>query len=464
MKNTSKQRGKLHKRNIETLACMVAFLFLCFWISIVSVQKIRFVDTENEERILLKQYVQKIEQGDYVSCDYPYLVISTQGDVLHHNQDVFQFYQNKVNVEEILTIDESFLHNYKDYTKVFFTTKQDQTVTGFVIFLIPLNETRQQVSGDIVMAVHPLIVGFVVSIGVLIYQIFYSNKRVLRPISEITESARAIINGNYEKEVLRVYSEKVQANEVGQLTYSFELMRDELKAKQIKEEQLKKSQQELISCISHDLKTPISTIQAYAEGLRDGIARTDSERMEYVHTILEKTSLLNAMITELLEFSNTQLKQLDINKEEIYLQDYLTPVLKELEGYVTYHSMKLNITNMEENPLVTIDPKRITEVLYNLIENSIKYKQTINPMIHIHVSRKEKHVLIRVIDNGIGINASDIPYVFDKFYRAEKSRSSNIPGSGLGLSICKYIIEQHNGEIYCKNLSSSGCEFGFTIN
>lgn len=443
---------------------MVAFLFLCLLLSIVRVQNIQLVDTENENRILLKQYVQKMERGEYVNCEYPYVVISTQGDVLYQNQDIVDIYQNKVNVEEMLTVDESFLHNYKGYTKVFFTMKQNQTVTGFVVFLVPLDETRHQINGEVVTALLPLIIALVVSVGVFTYQLIYSRRKVYKPMEEITESARAIINGNYEKEVLRVYSTKIRANEVGQLTYSFELMRDELKEKQIKEEQLKKSQQELISCISHDLKTPISTIKAYTEGLRDGIARTDTERMEYVHTILEKTNLLNTMITELLEFSNTQLRQLDIKKEEIYLKDYLTPVLKELEGYVTYHSIEFHVTNMEENPIVTIDPKRITEVLYNLIENSIKYKQTVNPMIHIHISRKEKGILIRVVDNGIGINASDIPYVFDKFYRAEKSRSSNVPGSGLGLSICKYIIEQHNGEIYCKNLTSSGCEFGFTIN
>ncbi len=464
LKNTSKSLGKLHKRNIETLVGMVAFLFLCLWISVDRVQNIQFMDTENENRILLKKYVEKIENGNYVSCDYPYLVISTHGDVLFQNQDVFQFSQNKVNVEEMLTVDEYSLHQYKDYKKVFFTIKQNQTVTGFVVFLVPIDETRQQINGEITMAFLPLMIGLVIAIGVFTYQMIYSKRRVYKPMEEITESARAIINGNYEKEVLRVYSTKIRANEVGQLTYSFELMRDELKEKQIKEEQLKKSQQELISCISHDLKTPISTIKAYTEGLRDGIARTDIERMEYVQTILEKTNLLNTMITELLEFSNTQLKQLDIKKEEIYLQDYLTPVMKELEGYVTYHSMKFFVTNTEENPIVIMDSKRITEVLYNLVENSIKYKQANDPMIHIHITRKEKGILIRVIDNGTGINANDIPYVFDKFYRAEKSRSSNIPGSGLGLSICKYIIEQHNGEIYCKNLTSSGCEFGFTIN
>ncbi len=115
------------------------------------------------------------------------------------------------------------------------------------------------------------------------------------------------------------------------------------------------------------------------------------------------------------------------------------------------------------NLIVTIDPKRITEVIYNLIENSMKYMDNKKGRIIIEAEYVEKHILIKVIDNGPGISADDIPYVFDKFYRAEKSRSSSIPGSGLGLSICKYIINEHGGEIYCKSSNRNGCEIGFTI-
>ncbi|MDD5936589.1 MAG: HAMP domain-containing sensor histidine kinase [Clostridiales bacterium] len=464
MRRTKKPLGKLHRRNLETLACLVAFLFLCLSVSIGQLKKIQLVDTENQYRTVLNQYVVPIEQGNYVACEYPYVIVTTAGDVVYENKDVFQLVGHKVNVNEILTMDESFIRNHDNYTKVFFTVNQGDTIDRFIVFLVPLDEKKDQVGSKVVKAMVPMIVGTAISVSVFAYQMLSANRKVLHPIEEISDSAKAIINGDYGKEVLRVYDTKVQANEVGDLTYSFELMRDELKAKQIKEEQLKKAQQELISCISHDLKTPLSTIKAYSEGLRDGIARTKEDKEEYVQIIIEKTNLLTTMISELLEYSNAQLKQMDIKKEEIYLADYFTPVLKELEIYVKQNDMEFSSEVMEENPILTIDPKRITEVLYNLIENSMKYRREEKAKVLIKVSRTDKQVLVRVIDNGIGINANDIPYVFDKFYRAEKSRSSNIPGSGLGLSICKYIVEQHNGEIYCKNISPSGCEFGFTIN
>ena len=113
--------------------------------------------------------------------------------------------------------------------------------------------------------------------------------------------------------------------------------------------------------------------------------------------------------------------------------------------------------------LVFIDPKRITEVIYNLVENSIKYIDGKKGKIIIEAVREDRFILIKVKDNGVGISSDDIPYVFDKFYRAEKSRSTNVPGSGLGLSICKYIISEHGGEIYCKSGNNIGCEIGFTL-
>lgn len=113
--------------------------------------------------------------------------------------------------------------------------------------------------------------------------------------------------------------------------------------------------------------------------------------------------------------------------------------------------------------IVTIAPKRITEVIYNLIENSMMYIGNKLGRIEFEAVRKGNFVLLKVKDNGPGISADDIPYVFDKFYRADKSRSSSIPGSGLGLSICKYIVNEHGGDIYCKSFNINGCEIDFTI-
>jgi signal transduction histidine kinase len=169
------------------------------------------------------------------------------------------------------------------------------------------------------------------------------------------------------------------------------------------------------------------------------------------------------MINELLEYSNAQLNKLDIIKEEIYFLDFFNPLMIEINVFVKQNGLSFSYEQRLENMLVVIDPKRITEVMYNLVENSIKYIGNKQGKITIEAERQDKFVLIKVKDNGIGISPDDIPYVFDKFYRAEKSRSTSIPGSGLGLSICKYIINEHGGEIYCKSSNHNGCEIGFTL-
>lgn len=369
-----------------------------------------------------------------------------------------------LNTQEMLQTDKSFSINNKNEIKEGFVLENEGKVNGFVVFLIPEKDILiESNSTRVINIFSPVFIGILISASIVLARTLYFSRRILTPLKEISSSTKGIIAGNYDLEVIRTYEKQIGENEVGDLTYSFELMRDELKAKQIREEVLKKSQQELISCISHDLKTPISTIKAYSEGLRDGIARTPKAQEDYVNIIIGKTDLLIGMINELLEYSNTELNQLEINMKEVYFYEYFIPVMKELEVYVKQKNIDFAYEVNNEDMLVNIDKRRITEVLYNLVENSIKYMKGATGSIVIEAERQNGKVLIKVKDDGIGISPDDIPYVFDKFYRAEKSRSSSIPGSGLGLSICKYIIEAHGGEVYCKSRHNKGCEFGFTL-
>lgn len=406
----------------------------------------------------------EIEKGIYYKSKYSYIVFELDGSVLYNNTALEYKKGDILNIQEMLQTDKSFNINNKDKIKETFVLQKEGKTAGFVVFMIPKNEVMMDSNYSRVWRVfYPLFLGVFISIIMLVIRTSYCNLRILKILKEISSSSKAIIAGNYNLEVLRTYENVIGENEVGELTYSFELMRDELKEKQIKEESLKKSQQELISSISHDLKTPLSTIKAYSEGLRDGIARTSESQKNFVNIIIGKTDLLIQMINELLEYSNTQLKQLDIRRQEIYFLEYFIPVMKEIEVFVKQKDMEFSYEIKTSDMLINIDTKRITEVLYNLVENSMKYIGEKKGHIEIKAERQEDYILVKVKDNGIGISSDDIPYVFDKFYRAEKSRSSSIPGSGLGLSICKYIITEHGGEIYCKSRHNKGCEIGFTL-
>lgn len=454
----------IYRINIITAAMIVVVLFVSALISVGLFLNMDFRAYDNEIRMRVSQQLNKIEKNTYEKGEYPYMVLSLDGKVAYSEPPFENKTGDRVNVQEMLQFDRSFSQKYKNTVKESFVLRQSGKASGFAIFLVPEDEVVTD-SRHIraIKLFLPVFSGILTGVVLIIFRSIYLNKRILKPLKEICASAQGIIAGNYNLEVVRIYGKTTDHNEVGDLTYSFELMRDELKMKQIREEILKKSQQELISCISHDLKTPISTIKAYSEGIRDGLAKTPQRQAEYVGIIINKTDLLTEMINELLEYSNAQLNQLEINRREIYFSEYFTPVMAELEIFVKKSGIDFSCGFKTPDMLVTIDTRRITEVLYNLVENSIKYIGEKTGKITIEAERQDEFVLIKVKDNGIGIRPDDIPYVFDKFYRAEKSRSSSIPGSGLGLSICKYIVNEHGGEIYCKSRHGQGCEIGFTI-
>ncbi len=459
-----KQKHKMAYINvITTVLCAVVIFAGAVWsFCLLRSVEVRYYD--NQARTLLNDTMKEIEAGKTAVCQFPYIVFGTDGQVHYADEEFEVAAGDTVNVQEMLQTDEYFAAKHAGQNKRTFTLNTGSVVTGFVVFLLPEDilmegTIKEQISKDLIPAGAAVVIVILLQMAMsLLY-----NRRVFRPLREISTSANHIIAGNYDYEVLRVSGKTVRDDEMGDLVYSFELMRDELKEKQLKEEQLKKSQQELISCISHDLKTPISTIKAYGEGLRDGIAQTEETRREYEEIIINKTNTLNQMISELLEYSNAQLNQLEIVPKEIYFLSYFEEVARELQGYAKQRGVVLTYQTDLTDMIVTIDCRRVTEVLYNLIENSIKYIGEQAGKIKLIAVAEDQRVLIRVIDNGIGINADDIPYVFDKFYRAEKSRTSSIPGSGLGLSICKYIIETLGGTIYCKSSQGQGCEIGFTL-
>jgi signal transduction histidine kinase len=413
---------------------------------------------------MVQEQKNSIEKGVYNKGEYPFIVFDLKGEIIYSDSHFNSNIGEKINVQEMLQFDKSFAAKYKNYRKESFVLQKNGTVNRFVVFLIPKDEALRYTSKDKAINVFlPMAAGILVSLILLIFRVIYCKYRILQPLKEISTSAKGIIAGNYDLEVLRTYWKNVNENEVGDLSYAFELMRDELKSKQIREEALKKSQKEMISCISHDLKTPISTIKAYSEALRDNIAKNPQQKREYIGIIINKTNLLIGMINELLECSTAQLNQLDINSEDLYFKDYFNPLMKEIQIYVKQNGFDFTYTCNLPDLLVSIDKKRITEVIYNLVENSMKYMNHVGGRIEIEAEREDKVILVKVSDNGPGISADDIPYVFDMFYRAEKSRSSSVPGSGLGLSICKYIINQHGGEIYCMSTGRIGCEISFTL-
>lgn len=277
-----------------------------------------------------------------------------------------------------------------------------------------------------------------------------------KPLALLHDTTRHMLQGDLETRLL--YDDD---GEIGSLCHDFEAMRDELSAAFRRESDLLKGESVLFASVSHDLKTPLAAISGYAEEIYDGIASTPAQIHQFTGQMLKKVRLLTKLIDDILEETQVQIGELTFVFEEVYAKPFFEDVCEEL----SLDTARFNIAfSADEIPdvLITIDRKRITQVMQNLISNSIKYKKR-NGLISIHFNVEGSNLIICVKDNGRGIAASDLPFIFNRFYRGDAARTQDIPGSGLGLCIVKNIVERHGGHIECDSVLGNGTAMCFSL-
>lgn len=418
------------------------------------------VNYYNKARVILADDIIAVNDGRYDDIDHNFYIINNNGLVIWSDvEDIIT--GGVVDISEQIQNDHFFDNNNHGMVKLVFAINGNNGIKGFAICVI--DKTLVQSDARILRIIKvflPLFLWGIIMLILMVWKGRYVWNRILSPIDSLTESSIAIIKGNYE---ISERKNALNGTAVGDLAYQFELMRDELKTKREREEQMKKSQKELLSCMSHDLRTPITTIKAHAEAIRDGLAETQERRTKYINTIIYKTGVVSKMISDLLDHSNAELNQLSVDRKEVYVKDYLDNLIKELEIYCLHSNCRFISNNKVPEMLVLMDSSRITQVIFNLVENAVKYIDKENKIVQFKAYIRSGRMYISVRDNGPGISMTDIPYVFDRFYRTEKSRSTQIPGAGLGLSICKYIVEVHDGEISLESKTGEGSEFTFYI-
>ncbi|MFC3804373.1 ATP-binding protein [Cohnella sp. GCM10012308] len=286
--------------------------------------------------------------------------------------------------------------------------------------------------------------------GVLLYR--YITRTMVRPLELLKRSAVQIKEGDLEFEL------KPQSrDEIGQLSQSFEEMRRRLNESIQLQLQYEENRKSLISNISHDLKTPITTIKGYVEGIRDGLADSPDKLDKYVGTINAKVNDMGRLVDELLLYSKLDLKREPYSFERIdliaFARDAAEESVWDLEGKGIEVDQDLSLPG----PLIVLaDRSKLKRALGNLIQNSAKFMHTDEKRIRIRVGAEEAHALLIVEDNGPGIPAESLPFIFERFYRGDASRNSGMGGSGLGLAIAKQIAEGHHGSIEAASASGAG--------
>lgn len=263
----------------------------------------------------------------------------------------------------------------------------------------------------------------------------------LRPLRRLQNAANTIAAGELDFNIKSQGLDEIRA-----LSKSFEHMRYELEESNKREQVLKEGHRQLITNMSHDLKTPITSIKGYVEGLIDGKAN-NSERMErYLKTIQSKTLYLDAMINDLFEFSQLDLGEYKLDLKVWNSVEVVNLLTEPIQLGIEDAGWTFEQKGTVPNTYLYIDMVRIAQVIENIVQNSLKYGEE-NGTVTIESYIKNHHFALKLCDTGIGIAEESLPYVFEAFYREDSSRSHQVGGSGLGLAICKKIVELHGGHI-----------------
>lgn len=282
---------------------------------------------------------------------------------------------------------------------------------------------------------------------------------IVTPIRKLGEAAQNIKEGNLDFTI-----EAEADDEIGRLCLSFEEMRKRLK--DTAEEKLKseKENRELISNISHDLKTPITAVKGYVEGIMDGVADTPEKMEKYIRTIYSKANDMDRLINELTLYSQIDANRIPYNFNRIKAVDYFNDCIEEIGlGLETEHIGLSYYNYAADDVLIIADPEQLKRAIDNIIGNSIKYMDKEYGQINIRVKDVGDFIQVEIEDNGKGIAQKDLAYIFDRFYRTDASRNSQTGGSGIGLSIVKKIIEDHGGKIWATSKESTGTAMYFVL-
>ena len=284
-------------------------------------------------------------------------------------------------------------------------------------------------------------------------------KSIVKPVGELKLAAERIKNGDLDFSV-----ESDTEDEIGELFTTFEDMRVRMKEQLEVGMQYELESKELMSNISHDLKTPITAIKGYVEGILDGVADTPEKQDKYFRTIYAKANDMEKMIEELFLYS-----KLDSNSEtysfaKVNLNDYFEDCIEEINVDLEAKNIDLGFFNYADKDVVIIaDPEKLKRVITNIINNSAKYIGDKKGIINIRIREEAEFIQVEIEDNGKGIAKKEIPRIFERLYRTDASRNSAQGGSGLGLSIAKKIIEEHGGRIWATSKENIGTCICFVI-
>ncbi|MDW8801803.1 HAMP domain-containing sensor histidine kinase [Clostridium sp. A1-XYC3] len=280
-------------------------------------------------------------------------------------------------------------------------------------------------------------------------------KRIIKPIESLKTGVGQIAKGNYQ---IRIKKEVY--NEIGILIDEFNEMVEKLEQGEKLKKEYEENRKTLIANISHDLKTPITSINGYVEAILDGVADSPDTINRYLKTIHSNIDYINRLIDDLFLFSKLDMQKVDFKFERVKIKPFMQDIVEEFTFVLGEKNINFSFIDRIEKELeVNIDGKRIYQTIRNIIGNAVKYGHEENLAISIELEDEADLVRINISDNGPGIAEDKLPFVFDRFYRIDTERTKDLMSTGLGLAIAKEMVEAHGGRISVWSSLSKGSTF-----
>lgn len=295
-----------------------------------------------------------------------------------------------------------------------------------------------------------LILSLLVITSILLLSQLFTRKmvwRILRPLNALSDGAKRIENGDLSKPV--VYT---GTDEFTPVCTAFNHMQEHLLKEREKTAAYERARTDLITGISHDLRTPLTSVKGYIKGLRDGVASTPEKQEQYLKVAYEKACDMDVLLQKLFYFSNLETGNLPLALESQDLGGFARRFAESMQGELNNKNIKITVDPTSVLHPVNIDAEQMRRVLLNLTENAIKYAKREPLVLRISVWREDFREHLLFADNGQGVPEEHLPYLFERFWRGDEARSGeNGEGSGLGLYIVKYIVEAHGGLVTAIN-------------
>lgn len=388
------------------------------------------VDISNEDilKLIDSRYIKRVI---FVSNDDIIEYDSSNAEIVGY--DISKFDELDITISDV----EQFIY-YGDEIigrLIFFPSITIEEALKFLIY-IPI-------------AMTVLFLGLIIAMIIILSKILSDG--ILKPLQELNTAAERISDGDLEFEM--TYKEN---DELGKLCIEFDRMRLKLKESLEKQDKYENSRKLLLASISHDLRTPLTSIKGYIEALQDGIVTDEASKDRYMNIIVSKTNKLNTLIDDLFIYSKMELGEFQIDKvtvpSDFLLEGLLMPKLAEYAD----EEFEFRLNRTFPMVMVDVDQKRISQVIDNVIHNATKFTNT---FIDVRVGTNQGYLQIFIEDDGCGIPKSELPFIFDQFYKVEKSRNSSVQGTGLGLAITKRLVSAHGGRISVKSNEDVGTTF-----